>query len=85
MEKGTKSPGGRLKKYLNKWRSDSESSHILEVVENGYRKPFKQIPPSVCLNQRTDSPESRLEGNGLEVFTLFLFKSIKSIQDTKKT
>ena len=22
-------------------------------------------------NQRTDSPESRLEGNGLEVFTLF--------------
>ena len=24
-----------------------------------------------CFNQRTDSPESRLEGNGLEVFTLF--------------
>ena len=49
MEKSAESPVGRLKKYLNKWRSVSENSYIVDVVENGYRLPFKQIPPSVCL------------------------------------
>ena len=49
MEKSMESPVGRLKKYLNKWLSVSENSYILDVVENGYRLPFKQIPPSVCL------------------------------------
>ena len=32
------------------------------------------------LNQRTDSPESRLEGNGLEVFTLFCSNLLKAFK-----
>ena len=31
-------------------------------------------------NQRTDSPESRLEGNGLEVFTLFCSNLLKAFK-----
>ena len=31
-------------------------------------------------NQRTDSPESRLEGNGLEVFTLFCSNILKAFK-----
>ena len=31
-------------------------------------------------NQRTDSPESRLEGNGLEVFTLFCSNLLKEFK-----
>ena len=31
-------------------------------------------------NQRTDSPESRLECNGLEVFTLFLSNLLKAFK-----
>ena len=38
----------------------------------GALERFHQI-----LNQRTDSPESRLEGNGLEVFTLFVQIDLK--------
>ena len=32
------------------------------------------------VNQRTDSPESRLEGNGLEVFTLFCSNLLKAFK-----
>ena len=31
-------------------------------------------------NQRTDSPESRLEGNGFEVFTLFCSNLLKAFK-----
>ena len=31
-------------------------------------------------NQRTDSPESRLEGNGSEVFTLFCSNLLKAFK-----
>ena len=32
------------------------------------------------LDQRTNSPESRLEGNGLEVFTLFCSNLLKAFK-----
>ena len=32
------------------------------------------------VNQRTDSPESRLKGNGLEVFTLFCSNLLKAFK-----
>ena len=41
------------------------------------------VPYESCngvLNQRTDSPESRLEGNGLEVFTLFCSKLLEAFK-----
>ena len=55
----------------------------LSSLQAIYPFPFPQYFQKTCnlqqrRNQRTDSPESRLEGNGLEVFTLFC-----SNQDTK--
>ena len=57
-EKSAESPVGRLKRYLNKWRSVSASSYIVDVVENGYRLPFKQTPPSVCLRNNKSARDN---------------------------
>ena len=40
-----------------------------------------QLSPEIKnKNQRTNSPESRLEGNGLEVFTLFCSNLLKAFK-----
>ena len=42
------------------------------MTANPYSNSAKSVFFGVTnYNQRTDSPENRLEGNGLEVFTLF--------------
>lgn len=38
------SPCGRLKQNSHAWRSITDNEHILSIVENGYRIPFKQLP-----------------------------------------
>ena len=45
-----------------------------------YVKPDNSGTRMTRVNQRTDSPESRLEGNGLEVFTLFCSNLLKAFK-----
>ena len=47
---------------------------------NGYMKRAHTRQRMTNNNQRTDSPESRLEGNWLEVFTLFCSNLLKAFK-----
>ena len=45
------------------------------------RNPANNMAVSIgTFNQRTDSPESHLEGNGLEVFTIFCSNLLKAFK-----
>lgn len=44
------SPVGRLRGHLTKWVDIHADKYILDVIENGYKIPFKTVPKSVCLD-----------------------------------
>ena len=54
------SPYNRLKGAAHEWRKVGTSSYILSVIEEGYKIPFKEMPPNQkCRNNRSarDNPE----------------------------
>lgn len=51
------SPVGRLKNCLPKWQQATDSRYILDVVENGYKLPFKEIPSRVFLRNNKSARE----------------------------
>ena len=40
------SPYHRLKDAAHEWRKVGTSSYILNVIEEGYKIPFKEMPPN---------------------------------------
>lgn len=53
-----KSPVGRLKKCIAIWQRATKSRFILEVVENGYKLPLKELPNSVILKNNRSASEN---------------------------
>lgn len=54
----TESPVGRLKDCISQWRLATDSLYILDVVENGYKLPFKDIPERVVLKNNKSAREN---------------------------
>ena len=56
----TESPVGSLKDRISQWRLATDSFYILDVIENGYKLPFKDIPEKVVLKNNKSAREIRL-------------------------
>lgn len=54
----TESPVGRLKDCVSQWRLATDSLYILDVIENGYKLPFKNIPEKVVLKNNKSAREN---------------------------
>ena len=52
------SPVGRLGKCIDKWKLASDSDYIIDVVQNGYKLPFKEIPEKVTLKNNRSAREN---------------------------
>ena len=46
---GKESPVGRLKNHVSKWKEVTSDSYILDVVQTGYKLPFKTLPDCIVL------------------------------------
>ncbi|XP_053375474.1 uncharacterized protein LOC123557092 isoform X1 [Mercenaria mercenaria] len=53
------SPVGRLRQNKDKWCRVSYNQYILDVVENGYKLPFKNIPESAHLKNNRSALENK--------------------------
>ncbi|KAK3097019.1 hypothetical protein FSP39_005630 [Pinctada imbricata] len=42
----SRSPVGRLKLAINKWKVSGANSYVLSVIESGYGLPLKKLPPA---------------------------------------
>ena len=51
-------PVGRLRSCLNHWEKSGASSFILDVVENGYKLPFKTLPKPVELGNNKSARDN---------------------------
>jgi hypothetical protein len=52
------SPIGRLKSHLTKWKEINANKYILDVIEKGYRIPFKDVPESVHLKNNRSARDN---------------------------
>ncbi|XP_060597608.1 uncharacterized protein LOC132751470 [Ruditapes philippinarum] len=52
------SPVGRLKAHASKWRSINGDSFIVDVIENGYKLPFRNIPSKVMLKNNKSARDN---------------------------
>lgn len=43
------SPVGRLKRHVSEWKERSNKEYIMGIVQDGYKLPLKNTPPSVLL------------------------------------
>ena len=57
-EQTVSSPVGRLRSCLNHWEKSGASSFILDVVENGYKLPFKTLPKPVELGNNKSARDN---------------------------
>ena len=53
-----KSPVGRLKAKLQKWKEATDSVFIHDTVENGYKLPLKMVPERVSLKNNKSAREN---------------------------
>ncbi|KAK3085931.1 hypothetical protein FSP39_010930 [Pinctada imbricata] len=52
------SPVGRLKSCLNIWVKTSANAHTIDVIQSGYKQPFRTSPPSVYLRNNKSALEN---------------------------
>ena len=52
------SPVGRLKHRTEKWKEITDDSYILDVIQTGYKVPFKSSPPTVSLRNNKSAREN---------------------------
>ncbi|XP_053401280.1 uncharacterized protein LOC128557630 [Mercenaria mercenaria] len=52
------SPVGRLKKHVSEWKNISDNVYIIGMVPEGYKLPFKEIPPKVNLKNNRSAREN---------------------------
>ena len=64
------SPVGRLKAAHEKWKETGVNKYILSVIEEGYKLPFKTIPPSAHIKNNRSARET----------VSFVSKEIQSLQ-----
>ncbi|XP_045166502.2 uncharacterized protein LOC123529945 [Mercenaria mercenaria] len=54
----TLSPVGRLKEKYHKWKEATGSDYILNVIDKGYKLPFKTIPEGTILKNNRSAREN---------------------------
>ena len=52
------SPVGRLKKYIKNWEEISDNQYILDIIQNGYKIPFKETPADVELRNNKSARDN---------------------------
>ena len=52
------SPVGRLRGHITTWKNVSNDAYILDVVENGYKFPFKVDPVSIVLKNNKSARDN---------------------------
>jgi hypothetical protein len=52
-------PAGSLKNRLTEWRLITDNQYILDIVENGYKIPFKTEPEQIYINNNKSSLENK--------------------------
>lgn len=52
-------PVGRLKVCIDKWTEITEDKYITDVIQNGYKLPFKTMPPKVLLKNNRSARENQ--------------------------
>jgi hypothetical protein len=52
-------PVGSLKNRLTEWRLITDNQYILDIVENGYKIPFKTEPEQIYINNNKSSLENK--------------------------
>ena len=49
----------RLKLNIEFWRNISAYDNVLDIIENGYKLPFLDIPPPTCLNNNVSAIKNK--------------------------
>ncbi|VDI59227.1 Hypothetical predicted protein [Mytilus galloprovincialis] len=52
-------PVGRLKIRLDKWKLITDNQYILDIIENGYKIPFKTEPDRMHINNNKSSLDNK--------------------------
>ncbi|MEW8546455.1 MAG: reverse transcriptase domain-containing protein [Candidatus Thiodiazotropha sp.] len=52
-------PVGRLRSCIDKWTEITEDKYIIDVVKNGYKLPFKTMPPEILLKNNRSARENK--------------------------
>ena len=50
---------GRLKRHIAFWRKIEAYDNILDIIENGYKLPFLDIPPPACFNNNCSAVKNK--------------------------
>ncbi|XP_069104365.1 LOW QUALITY PROTEIN: uncharacterized protein [Argopecten irradians] len=58
LVEGSVSPVGRLKKSLAFWKATGASESVLSVITDGYKLPFKEIPPNARLRNNKSARDN---------------------------
>ena len=77
------SPVGRLRKHINKWKDISDNKYILDVIENGYKIPFKQVPTETVL-KNNKSARDNMEFVKQEIQTLLTKGVVSEVKEKPK-
>ena len=78
-----KSPIGRLKACIHVWKQVSENAHVVDIIENGYKLPLKNVPIEIELDNNK-SAQNENEFVSKEIESL-LSKGCISKVNTKPT
>ncbi|XP_033758108.1 uncharacterized protein LOC117340457 [Pecten maximus] len=73
------SPFGRLNKCLAYWKGTGASDSVLSVIADGYKLPFKEIPPNVRL-RNNKSARDNLQFVNTEVENLLSIGCISEVK-----
>ena len=73
-----KSPVGRLKAAVDKWKSSGTSSYILSVINNGYGLPLKKVPLEADIKNNKSALDAKVFV-GEEITKLLELKCISEV------
>ena len=59
VHKSVITPVGSLKNRLNEWRLITDNQYILDILENGYKIPFKTEPEQIYINNNKSSLKNK--------------------------
>ena len=72
---------GRLKLNIEFWRNIGAYDNVLDIIENGYKLPFLDIPPPACFNNNVSAIKNKdfVEEAILELLTYDRVKEVESL------
>ena len=62
--------GGRLSRFLPVWEGITQSPHVLQIIREGYRLEFRQLPPPTFLLTHLPSDPLKASGLSQNIFNL---------------